>query len=228
MMGSDPPFLPGSPDFELLPCHGLFEIFDLDAGFFSRRLFTFVDQNLGYGLVVGLKENQPELLQEAKKILGWTREKNSPELVTPWQRYQGTLMRRKLYRTRDLDGWLDWKNLRQVWLVVQETATPPRGVLARPSPPQTQHLLSVAVEVALQAHRRRAAFSGVSLASPAPESAPFTVVVDPTEITKAFNTPLGRQTHHHRNGQSLALVRLDEQNPKGCLLPGRSQPRTTS
>ena len=40
-------------------------------------------------------------------------------------------MRRKLYRTAELDGWLDWKNLRQVWLVVQQTATPPKGVLAR-------------------------------------------------------------------------------------------------
>ena len=31
-------------------------------------------------------------------------------------------MRRKLYRTAALDDWLGWDNLRQVWLVVQETA----------------------------------------------------------------------------------------------------------
>lgn len=111
--------------------HGLFEIFDVDAGFFSHRLFSFVDQDLGYGLVVGLKKNQPELLQEARRVLGRTKETPPPELVTPWERYQGTLIRRKLYRTGDLDGWLDWKNLRQVWLVTQETATPPTGVLAR-------------------------------------------------------------------------------------------------
>jgi hypothetical protein len=41
------------------------------------------------------------------------------------------MIRRKLYRTAELDGWLDWKNLRQVWLVVQQTATPPKGVQAR-------------------------------------------------------------------------------------------------
>lgn len=124
------------PDFatwlhETYGRHGLFEIFDLDAGFFSHRLFSFVDQELRYGLVVGLKDNQPELLQEASRVLHWMKETSPAELVTPWERYQGTLMRRKLYRTRELDGWLDWKNLRQVWLVVQETATPLTGVLAR-------------------------------------------------------------------------------------------------
>lgn len=111
--------------------HGLFEIFDVDAGFFSRAVFEFIDQHLGYGLVVGLKENQPELLDAARSVLGRIRDTVKPEVVTGWERYQGTLMRRKLYRTAELDGWLDWKNLRQVWLVVQETATPPIGVLAR-------------------------------------------------------------------------------------------------
>jgi hypothetical protein len=124
------------PDFaiwlhETYGRHGLFEIFDVDAGFFSRAVFEFIDQDLGYGLVVGLKENQPELLDAARSKLGRIREIDEPEVITDWERYQGKLMRRKLYRTAELDGWLDWKNLRQVWLVVQETATPPKGVQAR-------------------------------------------------------------------------------------------------
>ena len=71
----------------------------------------------------------------------------------------------------------------------------------------------MAMEVALQAHRRRVAFPGINLASPAPESAPFTVVVDAIGTTEAFKTLLGSQTHHHRNGQSLVLVRLGRRAP---------------
>lgn len=116
---------------ETYGCHGLFEIFDVDAGFLSRAVFEFVDQQLQYGLVVGLKENQPDLLAAAQSALGQMQQTVQPETVTDWERYQGTLMRRKLYRTAELDGWLGWKNLRQVWLVLQETATPPKGVQAR-------------------------------------------------------------------------------------------------
>ena len=118
--------------------HGLFEIFDVDAGFFSRKVFEFIDQQLEYGLVVGLKENQPELLAAAQSALGHMQETAQPEVVTGWERYQGTLMRRKLYRTAELDGWLGWKNLRQVWLVLQETATPPKGIQTRHHTAPTQ------------------------------------------------------------------------------------------
>lgn len=104
---------------------GLFEIFDVDAGFLSRKVFEFVDQQLGYGLVAGLKNNQPELLAEAQRLLEPLARHAVPEAVAPWERYRSKLIRRKLYRTSELNGWLDWNNLRQVWLVVQETAEPP-------------------------------------------------------------------------------------------------------
>jgi len=105
---------------------GLFGIFDVDAGFLSRAIFEFVDQQLGYGLIAGLKDNQPDLIAEAQRVLEPMVRTQAPEATTPWERYRGTLMRRKLYRTAELDGWLGWNNLRQVWLVVQETAEPPK------------------------------------------------------------------------------------------------------
>ena len=106
--------------------HGLFEIFDVDAGFLSRAVFEFVDQELSYGLIAGLKDNQPDLIAEARRVLEPMVDTGAPEATTPWERYRGTLMRRKLYRTAELNGWLDWNNLRQVWLVLQETAKPPK------------------------------------------------------------------------------------------------------
>jgi len=118
------------PDFatwlhETYGVHGYFGILDVDAGFLSRAVFEFVDQHLGYGLVAGLKDNQPDLIAEAQRVLEPMVRSQAPEATTPWERHRGTLMRRKLYRTAELDGWLGWDNLRQVWLVVQETAEPP-------------------------------------------------------------------------------------------------------
>ena len=86
-----------------------------------------VDQQLGYGLIAGLKDNQPDLIAEARRVLEPVARGQAPEVTTPWERHRGTLMRRKLYRTAALDGWLGWDNLRQVWLVVQETAEPPKS-----------------------------------------------------------------------------------------------------
>lgn len=103
----------------------LFEIIDLDAGFLSRKVFRFVDE-LGYGVVVGLKGNQPSLHEEAKRVLVPLSESVAPEAKTPWEAFQGKMIRRKLYRTFEMDGFLEWDRLRQVWLVVQETAHPPK------------------------------------------------------------------------------------------------------
>lgn len=91
----------------------------------TTAVFEFVDQQLGYGLIAGLKENQPDLLTEARRVLEPMARDEAPEAIAPWERYRGKLIRRKLYRTAELNGWLDWNNLRQVWLVVQETAEPP-------------------------------------------------------------------------------------------------------
>jgi len=101
--------------------YGLFEILDVDAGFLSKKVFRFVDQELQYGFVAGLKKNQPDLFKEAQRVLLPMWKTGEPEAETLWEAYQGKQIRRRLYRTAALDGYLGWKNLRQVWLVVQET-----------------------------------------------------------------------------------------------------------
>jgi len=124
------------PDFvrwlhETFGRFGLFEIIDLDAGFLSRAVFRFID-GLGYGAVIGLKNNQPDLLEEAQRVLLPLSKSAAPEAVTPWEPYKGKMIRRKLFRTFEMDGFLGWHHLRQVWLVVQETAQRPKLGERRP------------------------------------------------------------------------------------------------
>ena len=60
-------------------------------------------------------------------------ESTAPEVTTAWEPFQGKLIRRKLWRTFELDGFLGWRRLRQVWLVLQETASRPKfGERRRP------------------------------------------------------------------------------------------------
>ena len=87
----------------------------------SRANYAFVDQELQCGLIAALKKNQPDLYQEACRVLVPMSESQQPEAETEWEPYQGTQIKRKLYRTKELNGYLDWGNLRQAWLVVQET-----------------------------------------------------------------------------------------------------------
>ena len=100
--------------------HGLFDMFDVDAGFLSRENFEFVDQELGCGVVAALKGNQPDLYQEARRVLIPKWRSETPEAQTEWECYQGGQIRRRFYRSLEFDGYLGWTHLRQVWLVVQE------------------------------------------------------------------------------------------------------------
>lgn len=101
--------------------HGLFEILDVDAGFLSRENFGFVDQTLQCGLIAALKGNQPDLYAQARRVLIPLWRSLAPEAQTPWEPIQGKQLRRSLYRTSELNDFLEWNNLRQTWLVVQET-----------------------------------------------------------------------------------------------------------
>ena len=81
----------------------------------------------GFGYIVGLKQNQPELYREAERHfqlrtepLG-KRPPEAPEVETGWERYQGRRIKRQLWRTAELAGWNGWDHLRQVWLVRQLT-----------------------------------------------------------------------------------------------------------
>ena len=100
---------------------GYFDIIDVDAGFFSRANWDYVDGELQYGLIARLKGNQPDLYDVVKEELDALAKRSHPEAVTAWEPYQGKEIRRKLYRTDKLDGYAGWQHLRQVWLVAVET-----------------------------------------------------------------------------------------------------------
>jgi predicted transposase YbfD/YdcC len=104
----------------------LFEAVSLDAGFACKKLCTDIDAD-GYGYIVGLKDNQPELIREAQAHfearlapLGGAAGE-PPEAETGWERYQGRRIKRQLWRTKELAGWHGWDHLRQVWLIRQLT-----------------------------------------------------------------------------------------------------------
>jgi Transposase DDE domain len=106
---------------QLLQTYGrlkLFEVVTLDAGYCSRHNATLIER-AGYGYVLGLKENQPELLREAQRLLQPLAATQRPEAQL-LDRDHGQWVRRRLWRTAECAGWWDWSHLRQVWLVRTE------------------------------------------------------------------------------------------------------------
>lgn len=107
----------------------LFEVVSLDAGFTSLANAILID-SAGKGYVLGLKENQPELLAEARRRLEPKLDPRTgayrvpPEAETPWERHKGARIRRQLWRTSEMAGWGEWTHLRQVVLVRQTTEDP--------------------------------------------------------------------------------------------------------
>jgi hypothetical protein len=96
----------------------LFEIVTTDAGMTSKANAGRVHAaNKGY--VMALKDNQPELLTEAKRLFRpLLRQLPCAESS---ERYRGKTVHRRLYRTAEIAGYHGWKHLRQVWLVEQDT-----------------------------------------------------------------------------------------------------------
>ncbi len=94
----------------------LFEALSFDAGFCSEHTAWVVDHHdLGY--IFALKEGQPELLAEARRLL-------LPKLAAgaeaqSRERYKGNWMVREVVRTSDIAGYHGWAHLRQAWLVRQ-------------------------------------------------------------------------------------------------------------
>ena len=94
----------------------LIEIYSLDAGFCSpanARLIAAAHK----GYIIGLKGNQPELWREAERVLG---AQTTPEESSAWEPYQGDQLRYHLYRTTEMEAYLDWSHLKQVWRVEKE------------------------------------------------------------------------------------------------------------
>jgi predicted transposase YbfD/YdcC len=94
----------------------LIEVYSLDAGFCSEANARRVAA-AQKGYIFGLKGNQPELLREAERLLG---SQSVPEISTEWEPYQGDLIRYHLYRTAEIEGYLEWSHLKQVWRVEKE------------------------------------------------------------------------------------------------------------
>lgn len=114
-MGAFPKFLE-----RLLKDYGrtdLLEVLSLDAGFASKKNATLINA-AGRGYVIALKGNEKDLLDEAERLLG-TRAK--PDAETPWEKYNGSRIRRLFFRTTEMAEWNGWSHLRQVWRVRQET-----------------------------------------------------------------------------------------------------------
>ena len=105
----------------------LIEVYSLDAGFCSEANARRVAE-AQKGYIFGLKGNQPELFREAERWLGSQR---VPEFSTEWERYQGDLIRYHLYRTAEMEGYLEWSHLKQVWRVEKEILRGQTGELER-------------------------------------------------------------------------------------------------
>lgn len=94
--------------------------FTLDAGLWSRDLFAQMDQQ-GLGVFGQLKGNKPELHAEVSRVLRIKQSRRAPDAQTDWEPCKKGQIRRRLWRSFELDGWNDWKNLRQVMVVEQTT-----------------------------------------------------------------------------------------------------------
>ncbi len=82
---------------------GMIGIIDADAGLTSLANANLIDK-LGYGYVFGLKGNQPDLFAEAKTLLEPMAAQQAPEAETPWQVRGGKRIRRRLWRTPEMQG----------------------------------------------------------------------------------------------------------------------------
>lgn len=105
----------------------LIEIDSLDAGFCSQANARLIAE-AQKGYILGLKGNQPELYREAERVLGSQRQ---PAQSSAWEPYQGDQLRDHLYRTTEMEAYLDWSHLKQVWRVEQEICKGKTGQIER-------------------------------------------------------------------------------------------------
>lgn len=94
----------------------IIEVYSMDSGYCSLANATRVhEKKKGYIFV--LKENQPDLLAEAERLLG---HKTQSDRSTEWEAYQGKRVRYHLYRSSEIAGYLGWTHLEQVWRIDRE------------------------------------------------------------------------------------------------------------
>lgn len=109
---------------------GLFEVVFTDSGSTSKDNAALV-HGASKGYVLGLKENQPELLREAKRLLVPPMQSKPPEAETAgWEKdHRGRWIKRQMWRTFEVAGYLDWPHLQQAIVVrtLQRIGDPQRG-----------------------------------------------------------------------------------------------------
>lgn len=105
---------------DLQKTYGRADLYDMvmtDAGFASEKNGRLVN-DAGKGYVFSIKGNQPDLEQEARRVLGHKATQEAPEAETGWEQDSSRgWIKRQLWRTADLAGWGSWSHLRQVWLL---------------------------------------------------------------------------------------------------------------
>jgi hypothetical protein len=96
----------------------LFDVVTSDAGVLSREHCRKVDQ-LGLGYVVALKDNNPELEREARRVLQPLAARQRPVAEdNGWEQDSSRgIIKRQLWTTTELAAWPGWEHMRQLWLV---------------------------------------------------------------------------------------------------------------
>ncbi len=113
----------------------LFELLTMDAGFTSEENARLVDED-GKGYWMALKQNQPELWAEARRILIPLSLTQEPEAQTHWEcdSSRGWICQ-QLWRTTEMAGWGKWSHLRQVVMIrVLQAPGSPHGPSPRQGP----------------------------------------------------------------------------------------------
>ena len=95
----------------------LYELVSTDAGFTSEANARQVD-NADKAYMMAIKGNQPELYNEARRVLRAKAKISAPEAEMDWESDSSRgWIKRQLWRTSEMAGWETRSHLRQVWLV---------------------------------------------------------------------------------------------------------------
>lgn len=104
-------------------CHAyarmsLFDVVTSDAGVLSREHCAELDAR-GFGYVVALKGNNPELEREARTLFARLVQHEPPTAEDDgWEQDSSRgWVKRQLWQSTELGGWPGWEHLRQLWLV---------------------------------------------------------------------------------------------------------------
>jgi len=106
---------------ELVAAYGrsdLFQVVTSDAGVISREHAGWLDEQ-GYGYVVALKDNNPNLELEARGLLQDRAEHEPCDAADDGYELDSSRgwVKRELWISSECAGWPGWEHLRQVWLV---------------------------------------------------------------------------------------------------------------